>query len=141
MSTDVERSQELKERSFGELAKELSSEVSTLVRKELELFRAEMREKGRQAVPGLELFGVAGVVGLAAAGAATAFLILVLDTFMPAWLAALTVTVVLGAIAVVLGMQGKRRVEEAGTPVPEQTIESVKEDVEWAKTQAKSGRR
>lgn len=141
MNMDVERSNELKERSFGELAKELSSELSTLVRKELELFRAEMREKGRQAVPGLELFGVAGVVGLAAAGAATAFLILVLDTFMPAWLAALIVTVVLGAIAVVLGMQGKRRVEEAGTPVPEQTIESVKEDVEWAKTQAKSGRR
>ena len=141
MSTDVGRSDELKERSFGELAKDLSSEISTLVRKELELFRAEMREKGRIAAPGLAMFGAAGIAGLAAAGATTAFAILVLDTFMPAWLAALIVAAVLGVAAALLGMRGKQRVEEVGTPVPEQTVESVKEDVEWAKTQAKSGRR
>ena len=141
MSTDQPSQEELRDRSFGELARDLAGEVSTLVRKELELAKAEMRQKGRIAAPGLGMFGVAGGLGLAAVGAFTAFLILVLDLAMAAWLAALIVGAALALASYVLGMRGKERVEEAGKPVPEQTIESVKEDVEWAKTQARSGRR
>jgi cbb3-type cytochrome oxidase subunit 3 len=66
--------------------------------------------------------------------------ILVLAIFLPEWLAALLVGVVLAGIAYLLVKQGKERVAEAGKPVPEQTIETVKEDVEWAKTRASSAR-
>ena len=59
---------------------------------------------------------------------------------MDAWLAALIVAVVYAAFAGVLAMTGKKKVEQATPPVPEQTQDSVKEDVEWAKTQARSGR-
>jgi MFS family permease len=134
-------SPELRERPIGELFKQLSEETSTLIRQELELTRAELTEKGREAGKGAGLFGGAGVVGLLAAGALTAFLILVLDTFMVAWLAALIVAVVLGAVAGVLGLQGRERIKQAGPPVPEQTVDTVKEDVRWAKTRARSAKR
>ena len=71
----------------------------------------------------------------------TAFLILVLSTFLPDWVAALVVGAVLATVAYVLIQQGKERVADAGPPVPEQTIETVKEDVEWAKTRASSARK
>lgn len=76
---------------------------------------------------------MAGVTGLLALGSLTAFLILALDGAMPNWLAALIVGLIWAAIAGLLYVRGKQRVEEAGSPVPEQTIESVKEDVQWAK--------
>jgi hypothetical protein len=100
-----------------------------------------MSEKGRTAAGGLGMLGGAGVVALCAAGALTAFLILVLALFLPEWLAALIVAAAFGAGAYVLMQRGKERVQEAGKPVPEQTIETVKEDVEWAKNQATSARR
>ena len=59
---------------------------------------------------------------------------------MDLWMAALIVTVVYAAIAAVLGLAGRRKVQEAGPPVPQQAIDSTKEDVEWAKTRARSGR-
>jgi tetrahydromethanopterin S-methyltransferase subunit C len=70
---------------------------------------------------------------LLALGSLTAFLILALDGAIPNWLAALIVGLVYAAIAGVLYVRGKHRVEEAGSPVPEKTIETVKEDVQWAK--------
>jgi hypothetical protein len=132
---------ELRERPLGEVAKELTSDLSLLVRQEIALAKAEMAEKGRTAAPGLGMFGGAGIVALCAAGAMTAFLILVLSLFLPDWAAALIVGGALAAIAYVLIQQGKERVADAGKPVPEQTIETVKEDVEWAKTRASSARR
>jgi len=86
------------------------------------------------------MFGGAGIVALCAAGALTAFFVLVFSVFLPEWAAALMVGAVLAAAAYVLVRQGKERVAEAGKPVPEQTIETVKEDVEWAKTRATSAR-
>ena len=132
---------DLRDRPIGELLRQLSQETTTLVRQELELAKAEVREKGRKAGPGIGMVGAAGVVGLLALGALTAFLILALDGAMPNWAAALIVAAVYGAIAAVLYFLGRERVKEAGPPVPEQTVDSVKEDVEWAKTQAKSARR
>jgi hypothetical protein len=77
-------------------------------------------------------------LALAAVGGSMAFLILVLDSWMPGWLAALIVTVVYAAAAAVLGLRGKERISDATPPAPTQTIESVKEDVQWAKTHATS---
>jgi hypothetical protein len=141
MATTNDNANELRERPLGEVAKDLTSDLSLLVRQEIELAKAEMTEKGRTAAPGLGMLGGAGIVGLCGAGALTAFLVLALATFLPDWLAALIVGVVLAAAAYVLVQQGKERVAEAGTPVPEQTIETVKEDVEWAKTRASSARK
>jgi hypothetical protein len=131
-SNDVHQN-ELREQPIGELLKQLANESTTLMRQELELAKAEMREKAGKAGPGFGMWGAAGVVGLLAAGVLTAFLILALDGVMPNWLAALLVGLVYAAIAGVLYVSGKHRVEEAGSPVPQKTIESVKEDVQWAK--------
>lgn len=127
--------------STGELLKQFSKDASTLIRKELELAKAELTEKGKQAGKGVGMFGGAGLFGLGAFGALTALLILVLAEATDAWLAALIVTVLWGAIAAVLALQGKHKVEEATPPQPEQTIETLKEDVEWAKRQPESVRR
>jgi uncharacterized membrane protein YqjE len=134
------RADELHDRPIGELLKQLASETATLVRQELDLAKAEMREKAGKAGPGFGMWGAAGAVALLAAGALTAFLILALDGVMPNWLAALIVGLVYAAVAGVLYISGKRRVEEAGSPVPQKTIETVKEDVEWAKHPTTSAR-
>jgi uncharacterized membrane protein YqjE len=127
--------------STGELLKQFSEDATTLIRKEVELAKAELTEKGKQAGRGAGMFGGAGLFGAGAFGALTAFLILVLAEAMDAWVAALIVTAVYGAIAAVLALQGKQRVEEAAPARPEQTVETVKEDVQWAKRQAASARR
>lgn len=126
--------------STGELVKQLSNQLSTLIRRELDLAKAELTEKGKAAGVGAGMFGGAGVVGLLALGALTAAVILLLDKGMDAWVAALIVAAIYGAIAGALALVGKDRVREA-TPPAEQTIETVKEDVQWAKNQAKSARR
>jgi uncharacterized membrane protein YqjE len=137
---DPAGSEELRERSLGELLRQLSEQTTRLVHQELELAKAELAEKGRQAGAGAGLFGGAGAIGLAALGALTACFILALDTIMAAWLAALVVAVVYGIVALVLVKQGQARIKRATPPVPTQTIETVKEDVAWAKTQMRSDR-
>lgn len=132
---------ELKERPIGELFKELGQQTSTLIRQEFELAKAEMTEKGKEYGKAGGMFGGAGVVGFLALGAFTTCLIAALATGMPTWLAALIVTVVYAAIAGVLAMTGKQKTEAAAPPVPEQTVETLKEDVEWAKTRTRSAGR
>ena len=132
--------EELRERPIGDLVKQLASQTSTLVRQEIDLAKAEMSEKASIAGKGAGLLGGAAVTGLLAAGALTACLILVLSEAMDAWLAALIVAVVMGAVAAVLGLAGRNKVREATPPVPEQTVETLKEDVEWAKTRTPSAR-
>jgi uncharacterized membrane protein YqjE len=124
---------DLKERSVGELLKELSTETSTLVRKEMELARAELQEQGKRAGKGAGLLGGAGVTALLALGSLTATVIALLDTAMETWLAALIVTVIWGVIAGVLALQGRNKLQDATPPAP-QTVETLKEDVRWAKT-------
>jgi MFS family permease len=132
--------EELRERPVGDLLRQLADETTTLVRQELELAKAEMTEKGKRAGLGVGMWGAAGVVGLLALGAFTAGIILALDGAVPNWLAALIVAAVYGAIAAFLYFRGKERVDSAGSPMPEQAIDNMKEDVEWAKTRARSGR-
>jgi hypothetical protein len=132
---------DLRQRPIGEVARDLTRDLSLLVRQEVELAKAEMAQKGRIAAPGLGMIGGAGVVGLMGAGALTACAVLVLAVFLPEWLSALIVGAVLAGVAWTLAKGGKERIEEAGRPIPEQTIETIKEDVEWAKTQATSARK
>jgi hypothetical protein len=130
---------ELRDNSTGELLKRLSNETTTLVRQEIELMKAELAAKAKPAGIGAGMFGGAGLFGLGAFLALTAFFVALLDGAMPIWLAALIVAVVYAAIAGVLALRGKQKVNEATPVAPEQTMESVKEDVQWAKTRARSG--
>jgi hypothetical protein len=124
--------------STAELVKDLSREISQLVRQEIALAKAEMTEKSKQAGVGAGMLSGAVVLGLAVVGCSMATVILLLDLVLPAWLAAMIVTLVYAAMAGVLALRGKQRIAEAAPPTPEQTIESVKEDVQWAKTHATS---
>ena len=132
---------DLRERSLGELFGKLSNETSTLIRQEMELARAELAEKGKEAGKGAGLFGGAATVALLGAGAITAGIILLLDLAIAAWLAAILVGLVYVGVAALLGLKGRDRMQAASPPVPEQTVETVKEDVEWAKTRAQSAPR
>ena len=138
--TPGERHDELADRPVGELLKQLSEQTSTLVRQEMELAKTELTEKGKRAGIGAGMFGGAGLLGLYAVGALTACLILALAEAVDGWLAALIVAAVYGLIAGGLALSGKEQVSRATPPAPEQANESVKEDVQWAKTRARSGR-
>jgi MFS family permease len=129
------------EASTSELVKQHSEQTSRLVHQELELLKAELSVKGKQAGAGAGLFGGAGVFGLFAFGALTAAVIAALDTAMATWLAALIVAIVWGVIAGIAALTGKKKVEQALPPVPQESVESVKEDVQWTKTRAQQGRR
>jgi hypothetical protein len=132
---------ELSDRPIADLLKQLSDQTAALVRQELDLAKAELAVKGKQAGLGAGMFGGAGRFGLYGAGALTACLVLALATALTAWLAALIVAAIYGATAAVLALAGKSKVQQGVPPVPEQTVESVKEDVEWTKQRAKDGRR
>jgi MFS family permease len=128
------------EASLAELIKQLSEQSSRLARQEVELAKAELAYKGKRAGIGAGMFGGAGVFGFYGLGALIAAAILVLATAITAWLAALIIAVVLAAIAGILALQGKSKVQQATPPVPEEATESVKEDVQWAKTRAQQAR-
>jgi hypothetical protein len=131
---------ESRDQPVGDLVKQLSEQTSTLVRKEVELAKAEIAAKGKKAGIGAGMFGGAGLFGFFAFAGLTTTFILALTTAVAPWLAALIVTVVYGAVAGVLALQGKNKVQDATPPVPERAVDSTKEDVAWVKTKAKSAR-
>jgi uncharacterized protein YacL len=126
--------------SLSELMKQLTEQTTRLAQKEIELAKAEMSIKGKRLGIGAGAFGGAGLVAVLGLGTLVATIVLLLATAMTAWLAALIVAVVLFAIAGVAALVGKKKVEEATPPVPEQTVETVKADVEEAKLRAREGR-
>ena len=118
-----------------ELLKQLSEETQTLVKLEIALAKAEMTEKGKKAGKGAGFLGAAALLGLGAFGAFTALLIALIATVVDhVWLAALIVTLVYAIIAAVLAKRGQKELKQTGGPAPEQTIETLKEDAQWAKT-------
>lgn len=125
--------QPAKDPSTGELISRLSEQSAQLVRYELQLAQAEMSQKAKVFGIGAGLFGTAGLIALYGVGALIATVILALALVMDPWLAALIVTVVLFVVAAVAGLLGKKQVDKGGAVAPEQTIESVKKDVETVK--------
>src|SRR5215217_1649554 len=110
---ETEQRSDPRERPVGELLKELSNQTATLVRQELELAKAEMAEKGKEAGLGAGMLGGAGLAGLLALGALTTCVIAALATGMDVWLAALIVAVVYAAVAAALALAGKKKTQEA----------------------------
>jgi uncharacterized membrane protein YqjE len=132
---------ELRERSVSELMQLLTTQVTTLARKEVELAKVELAAKGKAAGIGGGMFGAAGLLAVLALGALTAAAILGLATVIDhAWIAAVIVGVAYLAVAGILALAGRGRFQKAAPMAPEQTTESVKEDVAWIKRQAKSAR-
>lgn len=131
----------LREEPTGALFKQLSEDLSTLVRQELRLAQAEMAEKSKKAGIGIGMVGGAGLVSFLALQTLTACLVALLATAMDVWISALIITVLYAAVAAGLGLSGKKQVSEATPPVPEQTTETLKEDVQWAKTRLPSGKK
>ncbi len=125
----------------AELLRQLSQQMSTLVSQEIALAKAEVSEKGKKVGIGAGMFGGAGVLGFYLVGTLLATIILLLvEIGITAWLSALIVTVVLGVIAAVLALGGKKQVEQGTPPAPEKAIASLKQDTETIKTSAQAGR-
>ncbi|MDJ0386047.1 phage holin family protein [Streptomyces sp. G-G2] len=122
--------------SVGVLVSRASQQISELVREEMQLARAEMTQKGKRFGSGGGLLGGAGLLGILAAQALVVTGIAALALVLPVWASALIVTAVLAVTAAVLALSGKKQIAKAGTPAPQQTIDSVKADVAEIKERA-----
>ena len=134
------REEELAHLPMAQLLRRLSDQGSLLVREEVALAKAELAEKGRRAGRGAGMFGGSAVCALYGVGALVTAAIVALSLAVATWLAALIVAAVLFAVAGIAALAGKRQVERATPPLPEQTVETVKEDVQWATTRARTAR-
>jgi uncharacterized membrane protein YqjE len=137
MSAHNAEAPDARERPIGELVKDLAGQTSTLVRQEIQLAQAELTSKGKTAGRGVGMLVAAAIAGLLALIALTWGLIAALDTGLPLWLAALIVMLLWGIVGAVLATRGRKELQQATPPVP-QTVETVKEDIQWAKTQTGS---
>jgi uncharacterized membrane protein YqjE len=128
---------EFREPSAGELVKQLSEQVSTLLKDELKLAQLEMSRKGKQAGAGVGLLGGAGLIALFGLACLIACAIIALSGAIAAWLAALIVGIALLAVAGLAALLGKGRLSKATPPMPQETAESLKNDVEVIKERAR----
>jgi Putative Actinobacterial Holin-X, holin superfamily III len=138
METSTRFTRTEQDKPLGELVQDLSRQTSTLIRQEMRLAQAELAEKGRHAGKGAGMFGGAGVVALYGVGALIAAAILGLATVLEPWIAAAAIGVALLLVGGILALTGKKELEEAGPPKPEQAIDSVQRDIETVKARARS---
>jgi uncharacterized membrane protein YqjE len=127
--------------SLGELFARLSSDAQHLIRQEATLAKAELREAGARLARDAAKIAVAVALALLGAFSATAFLIIGLGALIGSyWASALIVTIVLLATAAILGKSAMNDLKE-GPLKPEETIETLREDAEWAKREAQALKR
>jgi uncharacterized membrane protein YqjE len=124
------------EQSTAELVRRATEQVSTLVRDELNLAKAELSEKAKHAGTGAGLFGGAGVFALYGVGVLIATAVIALDLVWPLWLAALVVGVALLVLAGILALVGRGQVKKGVPPTPERAVESIKADIDTVKRSA-----
>lgn len=118
--------------SLGEIVGEITSDLSTLMRQELDLMKAELKAEATKAGTGVGMLGGAGFAGYFLLLFLSVALMAALDAVMPLGWAALIVAVLWGIVAAVLATTGKSKLKDVN-PKPEQTIETLKEDAQWAK--------
>jgi uncharacterized membrane protein YqjE len=138
MADGTNEGNSMRDQSTGDLVKALSEQTSVLVRKEVDLAKAELAEKGKKAGIGAGMFGAGGLLALFGLAVLTAALIAGLSEGMDTWLAALIVGVIYLAGAGIAALMGREKIREATPLAPEQAVETTKEDVQWAKTQIRS---
>ena len=125
------------DRSAGDLVKDLSEQVSRLVRDELKLAQVEMAAKGKRAGAGAGMLGGGGLLALYGVACLLAAAIIGLARVVPAWLAALIAGVAVLAAAGIAALLGRGQLRKAAPPVPERAVGSVKADVAEVKESAK----
>jgi uncharacterized membrane protein YqjE len=124
-------------RSVAELVQDMSEQMSRLIRDELRLAQAELAEKGKRAGIGAGLFGGAGLIALyGLAGLFTTIVLGLVAAGLPAWAAALIVTAALFVVSGVMAVIGRSQVTQIGSPMPEQAVQSIKDDVHEVKERA-----
>jgi len=121
------------ERPIGELVGEASAQMSRLVRDEIQLAVAELQEKGKRGGIGAGLFGAAGITALFGVATLLATAVLALALVLPGWAAALIVAVVVLAVAGVLALMGRKKLQSATPVVPEDTVGNVRADIDAVK--------
>jgi uncharacterized membrane protein YqjE len=121
------------DQSTADLVRQASEQTAALVRQEIRLAQVELREKGKQAGLGAGLFGGGGLLALYGLGALVFAAILALALAVPAWAAALIVAALLFAVAGAMALTGKKQIDQATPPVPEQAIASTRRDVDEVK--------
>jgi membrane protein len=124
---------ELQDQSIGELVKSVSEQTSQLVRDEMRLAAAELKQKGKRAGVGAGMFGAAGVLMLYGGGALITCLIAALAEAIDLWAAALIVGAGLLTVAGVVALLGKRQLVEAVPPTPEEAMDGLRRDVQTVK--------
>lgn len=124
--------------SLTESLKQFGSDISILIREDLEAARAEMLEKAKDAGMGAGMLSGSAVAGLFTLLCLTVLAIVLLAPMMHLPIAVLIVAAVWAGAAVILAVAGKRKMVEVGTPLPEQTIKKVKADLRMAKRRARS---
>lgn len=130
MVASSEQSPPVRDASTGELVKQLSEQVSMLVRDELKMARLELARKGKFAGFGIGLYGASGLVALYAIACLIAAVIIALAGAIQPWLAALVVGLALGVASAVAALMGRNRMGRATPPLPEQAVEGTKADIE-----------
>jgi uncharacterized membrane protein YqjE len=121
-------------RSVGEIVGDISQDMSTLIKQEMDLAKAEMKQEVAKLGKGAGMFGGAGLAGHFTLFFLSFALTYLLDNWMPVELAALIVGVLWGIVAAVLAARGRQEIKQANPQLPT-TQQTLKEDVQWAKTQ------
>lgn len=132
-SFNVDHDRPADDQSLGSLFSRMTADLGTLVRKEVELAKVETKEEIQRAKAAGGKLGAGAVAGYFAALLASFALVYLLDEFMPTALAFFIVAAAFGIAAAVLLSRGREELKTVN-PVPEQTVQTLKEDVQWAKT-------
>ncbi|WP_242909814.1 phage holin family protein [Actinomadura terrae] len=120
----------------GELVRQAAQQVSELMRAELRLAAAELKDKGKHAGMGAGLYGGAGLVALYGVGVLLAAAVAALALVLPVWASALVIGAVLLAVAGVLAMLGRRQTARATPPKPEMAMDEARQTVSDLKKRA-----
>lgn len=118
--------------TLGELIGTLTQQLTSLVKGEVELLKAQVAEKGKSMGVGIGLFVGAGLMAFFAAAVLITTVILALSNVLPAWLAALIVGVALLLLAGILAFIGKKQLDKAGEVKPD-AVANIKQDIEIVK--------
>lgn len=138
MARDLRAAPEGDTRSLGELFSDLANETTTLIRQEVALAKTEFRQKAVNAGKDVGFIVVGGLLAYAGLLALIATVIIAIALALPWWLSALIVGVVVTGVGGMLAMKGINDLKQGeGNPVPQQTIQTLQDDVRWAKEQAK----
>jgi len=118
---------------LGQIVGDITADMSTLIRQEMDLAKAEMKQEVSKLGKGAGMFGGAGLAGFFTLFFVSLALTYLLDNWMPVELAALIVAVVWGIAAAVLALRGRKEMKAANPALPT-TQQTLKEDAQWART-------